>query len=135
MRFPEVYEAYCRNLGAHGSASAGRMLVAAADRSASVAERLLVAIRENVTQTLMRAEIQIEPPEMPALPDFITSHFDPLSGDDDTFDRDGGPALFAPPQQAPLPPMPEGTDAPESRNAPCPCGSGRKYKHCHGAIA
>jgi preprotein translocase subunit SecA len=21
------------------------------------------------------------------------------------------------------------------RNAPCPCGSGKKYKHCHGAIA
>ena len=21
-----------------------------------------------------------------------------------------------------------------SRNAPCPCGSGRKYKHCHGAV-
>jgi preprotein translocase subunit SecA len=21
-----------------------------------------------------------------------------------------------------------------ARNAPCPCGSGRKYKHCHGAI-
>ena len=20
------------------------------------------------------------------------------------------------------------------RNAPCPCGSGRKYKHCHGQI-
>ena len=20
-----------------------------------------------------------------------------------------------------------------SRNAPCPCGSGRRYKHCHGA--
>ena len=20
------------------------------------------------------------------------------------------------------------------RNAPCPCGSGRKYKHCHGAL-
>jgi preprotein translocase subunit SecA len=98
-------------------------------------ERLLVAIRENVTQTLMRAEIQIEPPPMPALPDFITSHFDPLSGDDDTFDRDGTPALFAPPEQAPLPPMPEGAAAPESRNAPCPCGSGRKYKHCHGAIA
>jgi Uncharacterized protein conserved in bacteria len=42
VRFPAVYEAYCRNLGSHGSASAGRMLVAAADRSASVAERLLV---------------------------------------------------------------------------------------------
>jgi preprotein translocase subunit SecA len=21
-----------------------------------------------------------------------------------------------------------------SRNAPCPCGSGLKYKHCHGAL-
>ncbi|MGH6839587.1 MAG: SEC-C metal-binding domain-containing protein [Methylocella sp.] len=21
------------------------------------------------------------------------------------------------------------------RNQPCPCGSGRKYKHCHGATA
>jgi preprotein translocase subunit SecA len=21
-----------------------------------------------------------------------------------------------------------------SRNAPCPCGSGQKYKHCHGAV-
>jgi very-short-patch-repair endonuclease len=42
VAFPEVYQAYCRNLGSHGSAAAGRMLVAAADRSASVAERLLV---------------------------------------------------------------------------------------------
>ena len=25
--------------------------------------------------------------------------------------------------------------APVSRNAPCPCGSGRKYKHCHGQLA
>ena len=24
---------------------------------------------------------------------------------------------------------------PVGRNDPCPCGSGRKYKHCHGAIA
>ena len=21
------------------------------------------------------------------------------------------------------------------RNEPCPCGSGKKYKHCHGAYA
>jgi hypothetical protein len=21
------------------------------------------------------------------------------------------------------------------RNDPCPCGSGRRYKHCHGAVA
>lgn len=24
--------------------------------------------------------------------------------------------------------------APESRLSPCPCGSGRRYKHCHGAL-
>lgn len=24
---------------------------------------------------------------------------------------------------------------PISRNAPCPCGSGKKYKHCHGTLA
>ena len=103
-------------------------------------ERLLVAIREEVTRTLLRAQVQFnEPTPPPGLPDFITSHFDPLSGDDDTFDRDGGfgssgGAMFSPVQQSPLPPMPEGAVAPASRNSPCPCGSGQKYKHCHGAL-
>ena len=27
----------------------------------------------------------------------------------------------------------EGMDI--NRNSPCPCGSGNKYKHCHGAIS
>ncbi len=98
-------------------------------------ERLLLAIRENVTKTLMRAEVQIQPAPMPDLPDFITTHFDPLSGEDDSADIDPFIALGQPPRQTPLPPLPEGTPAPESRNAPCPCGSGRKFKHCHGAIA
>ena len=99
-------------------------------------ERLLVLIREEITKTLMRADIQIQDPGPPPLPDFITTHFDPLSGDDDTMDADGSAfAAFAPPRQAALPPLPEGVGPPDSRNAPCPCGSGRKYKHCHGAIA
>ena len=75
-----------------------------------------------------------------ALPDFITNHIDPLSGDDDTADLDASGNLLSsmPPFQAPRPPLPEQVAdgetivAPESRNAPCPCGSGRKYKHCHG---
>ena len=25
-------------------------------------------------------------------------------------------------------------EQPISRNAPCPCGSGKKYKHCHGKL-
>ena len=104
-------------------------------------ERLLVSIREEVTRTLMRAQIQIQDPTPPPLPDFITTHFDPLSGDDDTMDFDTGPIAGlggAAPRTAPLPPlppMPEGAMPPESRNALCPCGSGRKFKHCHGALA
>jgi len=40
----------------------------------------------------------------------------------------------------PTPHLPLGDDgnvaeAPISRNAPCPCGSGKKYKHCHGQLA
>ncbi|MCL6682457.1 preprotein translocase subunit SecA [Sphingomonas alba] len=103
-------------------------------------ERLLIAIREEVTRTLMRAHIQIQdvPPPPMELPDFITTHFDPLSGDDDTADFDlaaiTGSGENGPPAM-PLPPMPEGAGVPESRNAPCPCGSGRKFKHCHGALA
>ena len=42
------------------------------------------------------------------------------------------------PMQVPRPDLPEGENpyaALEiSRNAPCPCGSGRKYKHCHGQL-
>jgi very-short-patch-repair endonuclease len=42
--FAEVYGAYCRALGCRGSASMGRLLIAAADRAESAAERLLVRL-------------------------------------------------------------------------------------------
>ena len=33
------------------------------------------------------------------------------------------------------PPMPSHRDTPKvGRNDPCPCGSGKKYKHCHGQL-
>ena len=44
VRFATAYRAFCRNMGRHGSSAAGRMLVAAADRADSAAERLLVRI-------------------------------------------------------------------------------------------
>jgi very-short-patch-repair endonuclease len=44
VRFPTAYRAYCRNMGRTGSSAAGRLLVAAADRADSAAERLLVRI-------------------------------------------------------------------------------------------
>jgi very-short-patch-repair endonuclease len=43
-RFPTVYRTCCCNMGRHGSSAAGRLLVAAADRADSAAERLLVRI-------------------------------------------------------------------------------------------
>jgi len=108
-------------------------------------ERLLVSIREEVTRMLMRAQIQIEPAPLPELPDFITQHLDPLSGDDDTADIDAAARglipNFQPISSIPQPPMPQRdaagnvAEAPISRNAPCPCGSGKKYKHCHGQPA
>ena len=43
VRFPAVYAAYCRNLGAGGSPIAA-LLTAAADRADSAAERLMIAL-------------------------------------------------------------------------------------------
>src|SRR4051812_47070364 len=106
-------------------------------------ERLLVSIREEVTRILMRSQVQLEEAPAPVLPDFITQHLDPFSGDDDTADIDAGTGAILsnlPPLNIPQPPLrlrePQGgvVEAPISRNAPCPCGSGKKYKHCHGQI-
>jgi preprotein translocase subunit SecA len=112
-------------------------------------ERLLISIREEVTRVLMRAQLEYEAAPSPVLPDFITQHLDPFSGDDDTADIDASTGAILsnlPPLNIPQPPLPqreaEGpmqagavVEAPISRNAPCPCGSGRKYKHCHGQLA
>jgi preprotein translocase subunit SecA len=107
-------------------------------------ERLLVSIREEVTRFLMRAQVQLEPAPPPPLPDFITQHLDPFSAEDDTADIDAaarGLMPNIPLLNIPQPPMPQRdgagnvAEAPVSRNAPCPCGSGKKYKHCHGQLA
>ena len=36
--------------------------------------------------------------------------------------------------QAEIDPADPGTWGKTGRNAPCPCGSGKKYKHCHGRL-
>ncbi|MBX3561847.1 MAG: preprotein translocase subunit SecA [Sphingomonas sp.] len=106
-------------------------------------ERMLAAIREDVTSTLARARVA-PPVDLPEMPDIFTSHIDPFSGDDDTADIDAGTGAILsrlPPLQMPQQALaavgagPGEIAPPASRNAPCPCGSGRKYKHCHGATA
>ena len=105
-------------------------------------ERMLATIREDVTRTVSLAQFRFEEPEaLPELPAFLTSHIDPFTGDDDSNDFDGGTGglvtTMLPPMQAARAPSPdvEGEVTPPSnRNSPCPCGSGKKYKHCHGAL-
>jgi preprotein translocase subunit SecA len=114
-------------------------------------ERMLDVLREDVTGQLLKLEIApAEPMPVPAdvlagLPDFLTGHIDPLSGLENSSDNDGSrfnPALFGSLAGSPVAEAGPGgvSDNPWagqeiSRNAPCPCGSGNKYKHCHGALA
>ena len=108
-------------------------------------ERMLEVIREDVTRILAQVQFQA-PPELPELPEFLTTHLDPFIAMDDSADRDGYDQGFITtriaPMQIPQPDMPQtnlGDDPAAwageiSRNAQCPCGSGKKYKHCHGAL-
>ncbi|MFZ9394688.1 MAG: preprotein translocase subunit SecA [Erythrobacter sp.] len=110
-------------------------------------ETMLETLREDVTRILVKSELRIQPPQpqgLPDLPDFLTGHIDPFTGLDNSADGDGSaarPELFGS-----LAGSPAGMAGAEtggdpfagleiSRNAPCPCGSGQKYKHCHGAAA
>jgi preprotein translocase subunit SecA len=105
-------------------------------------ERMLGAIREGVTKTIatndFRAEEELVPPQLPELPDFLTTHIDPFTGEDDSNDIDAGSLGFVT-TTIQRPAIASGANDPFAgnpdlrRNDPCPCGSGQKYKHCHGA--
>jgi len=108
-------------------------------------ERMLETIREDVTRILSVSELRMpEPMDLPELPDFLTGHIDPLTGFDDSADGDGSAAqaaMFGSLAGSPQVALEQGgsgenpyADLQISRNAPCPCGSGNKYKHCHGAL-
>ena len=107
-------------------------------------ESMLEAIREDVTRILTTSEFRLSRPEdfeLPELPDFLTGHIDPFTGEDDSrFPQVPGAAamlgaLAAGPVASGDPGFDPYADSGISRNAPCPCGSGQKYKHCHGALA
>jgi preprotein translocase subunit SecA len=107
-------------------------------------ERMLVAIREDVTRIVAHAQFNAPGEAPPAMPGFITTHIDPLTGEDDTADYDLSSLGLVTTRVAPMTFEPSalpdelGDDPAEwqgkvGRNQPCPCGSGQKYKHCHGA--
>ena len=112
-------------------------------------ENMLETLREDVTKILATAQLRVQPPQpqqLPDLPDFLTGHIDPLTGLDNSDDGDGSaerPELFGSLAGSPRAGFGPGGRNPEnpyanqniSRNTQCPCGSGNKYKHCHGAVA
>ena len=104
-------------------------------------ERMLGGIREDVTRILMNSELRMpDPVELPDLPEFLTSHIDPFTGENDAGGQRmaGADAMMGMLGSAVPAALAHGGEDPYaglglSRNAPCPCGSGQKYKHCHGA--
>ena len=114
-------------------------------------ETMLVNMREAVTGQLMNIqrmpderENLFEPVELPPMQ---AHHTDPFTGQDELAMADAAlaagtrPDARAPDRRAPLNtrraatslnPKDPATWGKVARNAPCPCGSGKKYKHCHG---
>ncbi len=101
-------------------------------------EKMLETIREDVTKILSTSQIQFQPPpELPDLPDFLTGHIGGLAqADVAAAPMVGSDAMLATLGTS-APPVAGGGDPFAhlglSRNDKCPCGSGQKYKHCHGA--
>ncbi len=100
-------------------------------------EKMLEIIREDVTRILSNSQLTMpgaDALQLPELPDFLTSHIDPFTGEDDVGARTPGSAAMLGALGSGL--TAAGDPYAEmglSRNALCPCGSGQKYKHCHGA--
>ena len=103
----------------------------------SLFEKLLTDLRSNVTKYLMTIEFQFMDPEPEPNPlQFTEVHMDPMTGENErALAFAGSGANLTGEQRAALPisALPAGWER-TSRNAACPCGSGRKFKHCHGAL-
>ena len=97
-------------------------------------ERMLSDIREDVTKLLAHAQFSM-PPALPQMPDIFTN-LDAFPELDSIGNLVTGPRSMlttAPAATIALGSDPADWEGRVSRNANCPCGSGKKYKHCHGA--
>jgi preprotein translocase subunit SecA len=91
-------------------------------------EALLVELRKAVTGQLSHVQPAPEEREqmleMAELPQMEGHHISPLTGEDDFASQGASRPSSTPGAPASWGKVP--------RNAPCPCGSGKKFKHCHG---
>jgi preprotein translocase subunit SecA len=115
-------------------------------------QAMLTRLRETVTAQMMRVEVvqQQQPPPL-APGDLATleeRHADPFTGENEIADErptswppqsrrgnGNGAGRLAAAAATQLDPKNPATWGKVQRNAACPCGSGKKYKHCHGALA
>jgi preprotein translocase subunit SecA len=105
-------------------------------------EAMTQNLREAVTAQLMRVEIVQQQPEetTPALPAMQAHKLDPDTGEDELALAEAGALTLARHGITAAPAAARNPNDPKSwgkvgRNEPCPCGSGKKYKHCHGRYA
>ena len=106
------------------------------------------SLKQEIVRYLFHAEIQVTPaeaapltgvamhPEAAPLTSSGTAHLGPVAQAPERPPTNGTPV----PERGPLTTAARSVDrvggpAPVSRNALCPCGSGRKYKRCHGATS
>ena len=97
-------------------------------------EAMLDKINVEVVRLLAHVQVRVEQPIPADLPEpsgFEAIHADPATGFNEA-------APLPAPNPAPRPVDPNRAPAANwgktARNAPCPCGSGKKFKHCHGAL-
>ena len=98
-------------------------------------ESLLYDLRHNVTRWLMTVEFRFEPP--PQMPEFEEIHLNPGTGENEMANPNAqlpeGRLDGDDRSRMPVEMLPEGWQR-TGRNSLCPCGSGRKFKHCHGSL-
>jgi len=101
----------------------------------SLFENLLYDLRHNVTRWLMTVEFRFQAP--PELPEFQEIHLNPGTGENEMANPSAqnpeGTLIGDDRSKLPIEALPPGWEM-TGRNSPCPCGSGRKFKHCHGAL-
>ncbi|OBQ57873.1 preprotein translocase subunit SecA [Mesorhizobium erdmanii] len=104
-------------------------------------QAMLGNLRQAVTAQLMRVELVRQAAEAPPpeAPDMFGTHIDGTTGENDF---EGGETALLVRQDQNVIVAPEDRDPNNQatwgkvgRNEACPCGSGKKYKHCHGAFA
>ncbi|MTH99263.1 preprotein translocase subunit SecA [Roseibium sp. RKSG952] len=98
-------------------------------------EGMLTQLRETTTSQLLRVElVQDQAPPLqqaPELPEMHGHHIDATTGVDEMELAD---QMLAHQPAVARDPNDPSTWGKVGRNEACPCGSGRKYKHCHGAL-